>query len=174
MSAASAPETLKSRVESALAQHVGPALEMDGTLLEVLDVTDGVARIRLGGVCGKEKSACMDVPGITLYLQPVQDLTVETRVSRTQYQYSLESPDAKELAEWSDKLLDRMQTIPELRDVASDQQDDGLQVLVKVNRDTATRLGVSMQMIGDALFLARCRLMKDGHPEVLRRIYLVL
>jgi len=95
-----------------------------------------------------------DVHGITLYMQPVQDLTVETRVSRTQYQYSLESPDAKELAEWSSKLLDRLQSVPELRDVASDQQDDGLQVLVKVNRDTATRLGVSIQMLGDALYNA--------------------
>ena len=59
MQAASAPETLKTRVESALAQHVGPALEMDGTLLEVLDVTDGVARIRLGGVCGNCPSSIM-------------------------------------------------------------------------------------------------------------------
>jgi multidrug efflux pump len=93
-----------------------------------------------------------EVQGITLYMQPVQDLTVETRVSRTQYQYSLEDPDAKELGEWSRKFLAALQTLPELRDVASDQQDEGLQARVVIDRDTASRLGITPQMIDDALY----------------------
>ena len=92
------------------------------------------------------------VTGITLFMQPVQDLTVETRVSRTQFQYSLESPDAKELGEWAPKFLARLQELPQLRDVASDQQNDGLQAQVVIDRDTASRLGITPQMVDDALY----------------------
>jgi multidrug efflux pump len=93
-----------------------------------------------------------NVEGITLYMQPVQDLTVETRVSRTQYQYSLEDPDSKELAEWVPKFLDKLKALPELRDVASDQLDHGLRTRLVVDRDTASRLGITAQMIDDALY----------------------
>ncbi len=65
------------------------------------------------------------VEGITLYMQPVQDLTVEDRVSRTQFQYSLEDADANELNDWSARILAKLRTLPELRDVASDQQNGG-------------------------------------------------
>jgi multidrug efflux pump len=94
------------------------------------------------------------IQGITLFMQPVQDLTVETRVSRTQYQYSLEDPDAKELAEWTPKLIERLRQIPELRDVASDQQNQGLQAHVVIDRDTASRIGITPQMVDDALYNA--------------------
>jgi multidrug efflux pump len=93
-----------------------------------------------------------EVSGITLFMQPVQDLTVETRVSRTQYQYSLEDPDAKELGEAAPRFVAKLQTLPQLRDVASDQQNDGLQAHVVIDRDTASRLGVTPQMIDDALY----------------------
>jgi multidrug efflux pump len=69
------------------------------------------------------------VEGITLYLQPIQDLTVEDRVSRTQYQYSLEDPDSKELGMWSTRLVEKLQTSPLLRDLASDQQNTGIHSL---------------------------------------------
>jgi multidrug efflux pump len=92
------------------------------------------------------------VPGITLFMQPVQDLTVETRVSRTQFQYSLEDPDAKELNEWAPKFVGALAALPQLRDVASDQQTDGLQARVEIDRDTASRLGLTPQMIDDALY----------------------
>jgi len=95
-----------------------------------------------------------EVEGITLFLQPVQDLTVETRVSRTQYQYSLEDPDSAELAEWAPKFVAALQALPQLRDVASDQQNDGLQARVVIDRDTASRLGVTPQMVDDALYNA--------------------
>ncbi|MSR58817.1 MAG: multidrug efflux RND transporter permease subunit [Planctomycetaceae bacterium] len=93
-----------------------------------------------------------DVEGITLFLQPVQDLTVETRVSRTQYQYSLEDPDVNELGEWAPKFVKHLAALPQLRDVASDEQNSGLQARVVIDRDTASRLGVTPQMIDDALY----------------------
>jgi multidrug efflux pump len=92
------------------------------------------------------------VDGIRLSLQPVQDLSVDTRVSRTQYQYVLESPDAAELALWVPRLVERLGALPELADVASDQQEGGLQARLVIDRDTASRLGVTPQMIDDVLY----------------------
>jgi multidrug efflux pump len=92
------------------------------------------------------------VRGITLYMQPIQDLTVETRVSRTQYQFSLEDPDGKELGEWAPRFVRSLQKLPELIDVASDQQNSGLQAKVVIDRDTASRLGITPQMVDDALY----------------------
>lgn len=93
-----------------------------------------------------------EISDIRLFMQPVQDLTVETRVSRTQYQYSLEDPDAAELAEWAPKLVAKLQDLPQLRDVASDQQTAGLQMRVVIDRDMASRLGITPQMIDDTLY----------------------
>jgi multidrug efflux pump len=92
------------------------------------------------------------VDGITLYMQSVQDLTVESRVSRTQYQYSMEDADAVELATWSQQLLQKLQAVPQLRDVASDQQNNGLQANLIIDRDTASRLGILPQAIDDTLY----------------------
>jgi multidrug efflux pump len=92
------------------------------------------------------------VQGITLFMQPVQDLTVEDRVSRTQYQYSIEDADAKELAQWAPRLVDKLKSLPQLRDVASDQQDQGLQANLVIDRDTASRLGILPQQIDDTLY----------------------
>src|SRR5258708_37621367 len=90
--------------------------------------------------------------GITLYMQRVQDLTVESRVSRTQYQYSMEDADATELATWSQQLLQKLQSVPQLRDVASDQQNNGQQASLIIDRDTASRLGLLPQAIDDTLY----------------------
>jgi multidrug efflux pump len=92
------------------------------------------------------------VPGIQLFMQPVQDLTVEDRISRTQYQYALDAPDKALLDLWVPRLLDKMKELPELRDVASDQQNNGLGLLVHMDRDTAGRLGITPQNIDDALY----------------------
>jgi multidrug efflux pump len=92
------------------------------------------------------------IPGIQLYLQPIQDLTVEDRISRTQYQYSLDAPDMALLNTWVPRLLDRIKQIPELRDVASDQQNNGLGLMVNIDRDTAGRMGITPQNIDDALY----------------------
>ncbi|RWU17046.1 multidrug transporter subunit MdtB [Pseudomonas alkylphenolica] len=90
--------------------------------------------------------------GIRLFMQPVQDLSIEDRVSRTQYQFSLSSPDADLLALWSGKLVDALQQRPELTDVASDLQDKGLQVFLVIDRDAASRLGINVADITNALY----------------------
>jgi multidrug efflux pump len=92
------------------------------------------------------------VDGITLYMQPVQDLTVEDRVSRTQFQYSIEDADAQELSQWVPKLVDRLRAAPELTDVATDQLNGGLRTSVTIDRDTASRLGILPQAIDNTLY----------------------
>jgi multidrug efflux pump len=92
------------------------------------------------------------VHGINLFMQPVQDLSVEDRVSRTEFQYSVEDADARELEIWVPRLLQKFQTLPQLRDLASDQQNHGLEADLSIDRDTASRLGITPQMIDDTLY----------------------
>jgi multidrug efflux pump len=92
------------------------------------------------------------IDGISLFMQPVQDLTVEDRVSRTQFQYSLEDVDAKELAYWTPRFIDKLKAIPELRDVASDQLNQGLVANLTIDRDSAARLGVQPADIDNTLY----------------------
>jgi multidrug efflux pump len=94
------------------------------------------------------------VEGIKLYMQPVQDLTIEERISRTQYQFTLEATDPKELGVWVPKMVDRLAALPQLVDVASDLQDQGLQVFLTIDRDSAGRLGVTPAAIDNALYNA--------------------
>ncbi|TMB27549.1 MAG: acriflavine resistance protein B, partial [Deltaproteobacteria bacterium] len=93
-----------------------------------------------------------DVEGIQAFLQPVQDLQVESRQSRTQFQYALEDADPEELAEWAPKMAEKMRSLPEVRDVASDLQTSGLQLKLNIDRDTAARMGVLPQAVDDALY----------------------
>jgi multidrug efflux pump len=92
------------------------------------------------------------VEGIDFYMQPIQDLTVEDRVSRTQYQYTLEDPDAAELQTWAAKFLAKMKALPQLRDVATDEQPGGLQTMLVIDRQTASRLGITPQAIDNTLY----------------------
>jgi multidrug efflux pump len=92
------------------------------------------------------------VDGITLYMQPVQDLSVDAKVSRTQFQYTLDDPNTDELNTLAPKVIDVLRTRPELRDVSSDQQDKGLRVALTIDRNTAARLGITPQNIDDALY----------------------
>ena len=94
------------------------------------------------------------VAGIKLYMQPVQDLSIEDRVSRTQYQFSLTAPDSALLSEWVPRLLEGLRALPQLADVASDLQDHGLQAWVEIDRAAASRLGVSTAAIDNALYNA--------------------
>ena len=94
------------------------------------------------------------VEGIALYMQPVQDLTIEDRVSRTQYQFSIEDANPEELSLWVPKLVERLRALPQLADVASDLQDQGLQAYVDIDRATASRLGVTPGAIDNALYNA--------------------
>jgi multidrug efflux pump subunit AcrB len=92
------------------------------------------------------------VPGATMYLQAVQDVRMGGRLAGAQYQYSLQSSDLGELTSWAPRLLRKLRTVPELRDVSSDQLNHGLQTTVVIDRDTASRLGVSPQVIDDTLY----------------------
>ncbi|WP_256775958.1 MULTISPECIES: MdtB/MuxB family multidrug efflux RND transporter permease subunit [unclassified Stenotrophomonas] len=92
------------------------------------------------------------VPGIRLYLQPVQELGIEDRISRTQYQFTLTSPDSDQLAQWTSTLLAHLQQSAALADVASDLQDQGLQAHVLIDRAAAARLGISVDAVADALY----------------------
>ncbi len=93
-----------------------------------------------------------EVRGITLFMQPVQDLTVDARVSRTQFQYTLEDPNAEELYGLAPKVLQSLSASPHLKDVSSDQQDQGLRVALNIDRGTASRLGITPQMVDDTLY----------------------
>jgi multidrug efflux pump len=93
-----------------------------------------------------------EIDGITLYMQPIQDLTVEDRVSRTQYQYTLEDPDQSELNRWTARFVEKLKEVPQLRDVATDQQTSGLAASLVVDRVTASRMGISPQMIDETLY----------------------
>ena len=95
-----------------------------------------------------------DIPGMTLYMQPVQDLTIDANVSRTQYQFVLGGVDQNELANWTNRLLQRLGSVREIADVASDVQNQGLAAYIQVDRDTASRLGVSIASVDNALYNA--------------------
>jgi len=98
--------------------------------------------------------ALHDIPGLVVFMQPVQDIQIGTRVSRTQFQYTLVDTDPQSLALWAPRLLERLRAEPGLRDVNSDQQNEGFRIQVQVDRDAAMRLGVSMQAVQDALYNA--------------------
>src|SRR5207253_848327 len=99
-----------------------------------------------------QDTGLIQAPGITVYMQPVQDLTIDARVSRTLYALSAEDPDMNELSVWVKKLVARMQPLPQLADVASDLQDQGLETYVEIDRDAAARLGVTPAAIDNALY----------------------
>jgi multidrug efflux pump len=93
-----------------------------------------------------------DVQGIQIFMQPVQNITVDDRVSRTQYQYTLEDPDSNELSDWTNRFVDRLKKLPELEDVATDQQPGGLAVALVIDRPTASRLGIAPTTIDNTLY----------------------
>ncbi len=107
------------------------------------NVADVIRRLR---------SETAGVAGITLYMQPVQDLTLDTTVSRTQYQFTLESADAAALSTWTPKLVSVLRQQPELADVVSNQEDNGLAAYVTIDRDSAARLGISVGTVDNALY----------------------
>jgi multidrug efflux pump len=98
------------------------------------------------------RTAAARIDGVSLYLQPVQDISVEDIVSRTEYQYSMQDPNADELAAYSAKFVERLKALPELEDVATDQQNDGRQAALTIDRPTASRLGLTTQNIDDTLY----------------------
>lgn len=112
----------------------------------------GQRRAEISEVLQRLQDQLQLVAGLQFYLQPVQDLTVEDRVSRTQYQLTLESVDPELLSVWVPKLVDALRNKPELADVIDDMQEDGLNTFINIDRDAAARLGVSAAAIDDALY----------------------
>ncbi len=98
------------------------------------------------------QQAIGQVEGLSVFLQAAQDLQIDTRLSRTQYQFTLEDADSAELERWAPQIAEKMKALPQLRDVASDQQDNGPVTHLTIDRDTASRLGVSTQVIDDTLY----------------------
>ena len=98
--------------------------------------------------------ASAGVPGMMLYMQPVQDLTIDATVSRTQYQFVLSSANQQDLDTWTQRIVERLHSVPQLEDVASDTQNKGLALYIQVDRDAAARLGISLQAIDNALYSA--------------------
>jgi multidrug efflux pump len=109
-------------------------------------------KINASDVIRRLQPGLSNIAGITLYMQPVQDLTVEDRVSRTQFQYTVEDPNADELNSYAPQVLARLRELPELSDVASDQQAQGLRTRVVYDRDTAARLGITTSSIDQTLY----------------------
>ena len=122
-----------------------------GRLTIALKPRDG-GRASAQVIAARLTDALAQIPGLTVFMQPIQDIQIGTRVSRTQFQYTLVDTDAAELALWAPQLLARLQTVAGLQDVASDQQNSGFRLMVQVDRDAAMRLGVSMQTIQDVLY----------------------
>jgi multidrug efflux pump len=109
-------------------------------------------KITADQVIGRLRSKLAVVPGATLYLQSAQDLTIGGRQSQAQFQYTLQGEDLAEMNNWAPRLLQKLRSLPELRDVNTDQQDKGLQASIVIDRDTAARLGVSASAIDSALY----------------------
>ena len=103
-------------------------------------------------VMNRLSEAASDIAGMTLYLQPVQDISIDSRSSRTQYQFTLQATTQDDLSRWVPRLIDRLRELPELADVATDFQENGQMAYVNIDRDTASRLGVSTRDIADALY----------------------
>ena len=108
--------------------------------------------VNASDVIRRLQSKLGSVSGIQMYMQPVQDITVDDRVSRTQYQYTLEDPDANELNEWANRLVQKLQQLPQLEDVATDQQTGGRAVSLAIDRVTASRMGIAPSTIDSTLY----------------------
>ncbi|MFU9138929.1 MdtB/MuxB family multidrug efflux RND transporter permease subunit [Erwinia tasmaniensis] len=109
---------------------------------------------RIQAVIARLQREIAGLPGVTLYLQPVQDLTIDTQLSRTQYQFSLQTGSLEALSQWVPKLVETLSDLPQLKDVSSDWQDQGLEAYVRVDRDSASRLGITMADVDNALYNA--------------------
>jgi len=112
----------------------------------------GLRRQSADQVIGELRPRLAQVPGIALYLQSVQDVRMGGRAGRTQYQYTLQDANLEELQAWAPRMLEKLRTLPELRDVASDQQTSALQLAVDIDRDSAARLGITPQLVDNTLY----------------------
>src|SRR5216684_1763786 len=141
-----------SNVQTIVGFAGGNTAKNQGRMFITLKPRGKERKITADQVIGKLRPKLAKVPGATLFMQSAQDLTIGGRQSQAQYQYTLQGEDLKELTTWAPRLLQKMRTMPDLRDVNTDQQDRGLEARVIIDRDTASRLGVSPQDIDNALY----------------------
>src|SRR6266700_1550361 len=130
----------------------GNTAKNQGRMFITLKPRGAQRKLTADQVIGEMRRKLAAVPGATLFMQSAQDLTIGGRQSQAQYQYTLQGEDLNELTTWAPRLLQKMRTMPDLRDVNTDQQDRGLEAMVLIDRDTASRLGVSPQDIDNALY----------------------
>ena len=133
-----------------------------------------IRKISADQVIARLRGKLAKIPGASLYLQPVQDVSVGGRISGGQYQYTLQADQIRDLSHWAPIMMERMRKIPELRDVNSDQQLKGLQASLVVDRDTAYRLGVSVQAIDDTLYDAFGQRQVSVMYEGINQYYVVM
>ena len=135
---------------------INPTLNSGRMLINLKPFGSGAGErdIAAADVAGRIQEKLQGLVGIGMYMQPVQDLTIETRVARTQYQFSVEDADPDELAQWVPKIVEHLSHTPGFADVASDQQDKGLQAYIQIDRDAAGRLGITPAAIDNALYNA--------------------
>ena len=151
-----AAEILKDPAVASLSSFIG----VDGTNATLnsgrmlISLKPLAERVSATEVIRRINARTTQLPGVTLYLQPVQDLTIENRISRTQYQFMLSTPDDKALVEWTPRLVEHLRQLPQLADVTSDLQDKGLQAYVEIDRDAAGRLGATTLGISNTLYNA--------------------
>ena len=149
-----AKEILKDPAVQSLSSFIG----VDGTNVTLnsgrflINLKTHGTRDDVETVIARLQKSAEQVPAIRLYMQPVQDLTIEDRVSRTQYQFTLGSPNLDDLDQWVPKLVDKLNQRPELSDVASDLQSQGLQAYLNIDRDTAGRLGITPAAVDQILY----------------------
>jgi hydrophobe/amphiphile efflux-1 (HAE1) family protein len=133
-------------------KHVVCFINGGNTGTMFIELKGGEQRPPADEIISRLRPKLAKIPGITTYLQSVQDVRIGGRPTRTQYQYSLQDADLAELRLWAPKMLETLKGLPELKDVASDLQTSGLQLNLAIDRDTAARLGVSPQAIDDTLY----------------------
>jgi multidrug efflux pump len=149
-------EILRDPAVASVASFIGvgdgaPSLNSGRLLIHLKPLAQ---RDRVRAVMQRLATAASKVDGIKLYMQPVPDLTIDDRVSPGQYQFSVENADPALLAQWMPRVVEPLQAIAKLADVASDQQDNGLEAYVSVNHDLASRYGITSAAVGDALYNA--------------------
>jgi multidrug efflux pump len=111
-----------------------------------------VRRMSASDVIRRLRKKLQSIQGIQLYMQPVQNITVDNRVSRTQYQFALEAPDANQLHRYADRMLAKLQALPQLADVATDQQNNGIGISLDIDRTTASRVGIAPATVNNTLY----------------------
>ena len=145
-------ELLRGQDLAAMLQRAPAGLPLATVVSVATQAAEALAAAHASGVIHRLQQQLQQVQGIQLFMEPVQNITVDDRVSRSQYQYSLEDPDINELGDWTHRFVARLRQLPDLENVATDEQPGGLAVYLRVDRVTASRLGIAPATIDNTLY----------------------